>query len=272
MLPKIRRVSSILRNNNKSIQSTERLSNKSSSSSSKSTDDGHNVYIETLLYIVHVDDIDLPISTTDEITEEMYDGGDEQQLNASNKLIRRMSKRTTASFNERHQTSNAPLYARPSFSFSNPLRRLNSILKPTDKGIQSQSTPKQTAKRSSSFTSQSRLQSQNNNNNDPEQPFPPPPSSLLYDNPISCTEQQTIIRAHGPGLTDGFINDNCHFDLNAPNAELQKLVIAIDGPSKADIQIEVIDTDIYRVFYTCETSGNYHISLTYDGEHINNSF
>ncbi|CAF4437684.1 unnamed protein product, partial [Adineta steineri] len=117
---------SILRNNNKSIQSTERLSNKSSSSSSKSTDDGHNVYIETLLYIVHVDDIDLPISTTDEITEEMYDGGDEQQLNASNKLIRRMSKRTTASFNERHQTSNAPLYARPSFSFSNPLRRLNS--------------------------------------------------------------------------------------------------------------------------------------------------
>jgi hypothetical protein len=53
MLPKLRRVSSILRNNNsnptesyptnnKMIQSTERLSNKSSSSSSKSTEDGNN--------------------------------------------------------------------------------------------------------------------------------------------------------------------------------------------------------------------------------------
>jgi len=43
--------------------------------------------------------------------------------------------------------------------------------------------------------------------------------------------------------------------LDAPNVELQKLVIAIDGPSKADIQIEVIDTGIYRVFYTCQTPG-----------------
>jgi hypothetical protein len=47
-----------------------------------------------------------------------------------------------------------------------------------------------------------------------------------------------------------------YFDLNAPNAELQKLVIAIDGPSKADIQIEVVDTGIYRVFYICQSSGN----------------
>ena len=85
------------------------------------------MYVETLLYIVHVDDIDLPVSATDDVAEEMYDGGDEQQPNASNRLVRRMSKRTTASFNERHQLSNAPIYARPSSStFSNPLRRLNS--------------------------------------------------------------------------------------------------------------------------------------------------
>lgn len=84
------------------------------------------VYIETLLYIVHVDDIDLPVSGNDDTTEEMYDGGDEQQSTSPNKVIRRISKRTTASFNERHQTSKAPIYARPSFTFSNPLRRLNS--------------------------------------------------------------------------------------------------------------------------------------------------
>ncbi len=79
-----------------------------------------------MLYIVHVDDIDLPVSATDEVTEEMYDAGDEQQLTESNKVIRRISKRTTASFNERHQTSKVPIYSRPSFSFSNPLRRLHS--------------------------------------------------------------------------------------------------------------------------------------------------
>jgi hypothetical protein len=89
----------------------------------------------------------------------MYDGGDEQQSISSNKLIRRVSKRTTASFNERHQTSKGPIYTRPSFAFSNPLRRLNSknkiycfiyfiflsslgLLRPTDKTTQNPSTPK----------------------------------------------------------------------------------------------------------------------------------
>ncbi|CAF0883461.1 unnamed protein product [Rotaria sordida] len=294
MLPKIRRVSSILRNNNnnnnnnnnesytknnKLIESADRLSNKSNSSSSKSTEDGNNVYIETLLYIVHVDDIDLPVSTTDEVTEEMYDGGDEQQSTSSNKIIRRVSKRTTASFNERHQTSKVPIYTRPSFTFSNPLRRLNSLLKTTENS----STPKlnnfrlysSLTKRSSSFINQSCLQSQINNNNKHEKalPLPPPPPSpsYLYDNPISSTEQRPTIQAKGPGLTDGFVNDNCHFDLDAPHAELQKLVIAVDGPSKADIQIEIIDTGIYRVFYICQTPGNYHISVTYDGEQIDGS-
>ncbi|CAF3482635.1 unnamed protein product [Rotaria sp. Silwood1] len=289
MLPKIRRVSSILRNtittttndnesytkNKKFVKSTDRLSNKSSSSSSKSTEDGSNIYIETLLYIVHVDDIDLPVSTTDEVTEEMYDGGDEQQSISSNKLLRRVSKRTIASFNERHQTPEVPIYTRPSFSFSNPLRRLNSLLKTTE----NPSTPKlnnsplcsSTTKRSSSFINQPRLQSQINTNNKCEEEFPLPPPSFLYDNPLSSIEQRPTIRATGPGLTDGFANDNCHFDLDAPNVELQKLVIAIDGPSKADIQIEVVDAGIYRVFYICQTPGNYHISVTYDGEQIDGS-
>lgn len=47
MLPKLRRVSSILRGNNQTTndqfaQMTERLSNKSSSSSGKSTEDANN--------------------------------------------------------------------------------------------------------------------------------------------------------------------------------------------------------------------------------------
>jgi len=243
-LPKLRRISSVLRtnSNNNNDQSTD------SNSSGKSTDD-NTVYVETLLYIVHVDDIDVPIPMNEKINEEMYDGGDEQQISSSNQIVRRFSKRTTASFNERHQLT------KPSFTFSNPLRRLNSLL--------------QTNVPSTSIQRQiSNVENQNNNEKE-DQTFPPPP---LFINDIEQQEQQQLnIKATGSGLTDGFVEENCYFDLNAPNAELQKLVITIDGPSKADIQIEIIQTGIYRVYYNCQIPGDYHISLTYNGEHIHDS-
>ena len=67
----------------------------------------------------------------------MYDGDDEQQQQqqqqsvSPSKGIRRMSKRTAASFNERYhyrqdETPQVPIYTRPLFAFSNPLRCLNS--------------------------------------------------------------------------------------------------------------------------------------------------
>ena len=79
------------------------------------------VYTETLLYIVHVDEIKLT-------TDQEHDTNDKQK---SSQVMRRISKRTTASFNERQQnreiqTSNIPISTPPSFSFSNPFRRLNS--------------------------------------------------------------------------------------------------------------------------------------------------
>ncbi|CAF4263444.1 unnamed protein product [Rotaria sp. Silwood2] len=296
MLPKVRRFLNNTNNNsytinNKLASSTDRLSNKSSSSSSA---DGNNVYTETLLYIVHVDEIKLT-------NDQEPDTNDKQK---SSQVTRRVSKRTTASFNERQQnqeiqTSNVLTSTPPSFSFSNPFRRLNSnriefifINRATDKSILSPSTPNlngktaidkfhtsfyftftftvtplcsSTAKKSSAFK---RSRSQNRNSSEL---FPPPPPEFLNDNQIISTGKQPNIQASGPGLKDGFVNDRCHFDLNAPDTELQKLVIAIDGPSKADIQIEVIDTGIYRVYYKCQSPGKYHISLTYNGAHIDGS-
>ena len=209
------------------------------------------------------------------------------------------------------------------------------LLRSTDKVSQSPSTPKRngndqisersinersfpqefplcssTAKKTSAVRNRTYSFNQSNNqlNDDPDRAFPPPPPSFLFDHPTSNNEPPPIIRATGPGLSDGLVDEQRistplssvlpsldffhlgHFDLNAPNAELQKLVIAIDGPSKADIQIEIVETGIYRVFYTCQTagqtlfhreripidrfgacSGNYHISLTYDGVHISGS-
>lgn len=68
------------------------------------------VYTQTLLYIVHVDEI-----------ESGTNGNDKQQ---SSKLIRKISKRTTATFNDRE--GQMPISTPASFSFSNPFRRLNS--------------------------------------------------------------------------------------------------------------------------------------------------
>jgi hypothetical protein len=82
-----------------------------------------------------------------------------------------------------------------------------------------------TAKRSSSLLSHSRLQSQNNNSDEQERPFPPPPPpSFFNDNPISSAEQRPTIRATGPGLTDGFVDDNCLYLLEflTHNLELWK--------------------------------------------------
>lgn len=139
-----------------------------------------------------------------------------------------------------------------------------------------------TAKKTSTVRDPSYSQNSSNNNHrnqcdDPDYSFPPPPPSFLFDPPPSTNQSQSMIRATGPGLSDGFVDEQCisnlflpmktergwiiivfnlgHFDLTAPNAELQKLVIAIDGPSKADIQIEVVETGVYRVFYTCQASG-----------------
>ncbi|CAF1102330.1 unnamed protein product [Adineta ricciae] len=230
-----------------------------------SSDDENNVYTQTLLYIVHVDEIE---STT-------VDG---QQ---SNKPIRKVSKRTTASFNEQQEqqqqrhfhTPKLPPSTPPSFSFSNPFRRLNNLLKAADKSTQSTSTPNlNVTPLSSSTTKKSSLNSQlRSQNQRSTERFPPPPPEFFADHSMPTKNKQMIIRASGPGLKDGYVDDHCHFDLNARDAELQKLVIAIDGPSKADIQIQIVETGIYRVYYKCQLPGNYHLSLTYDGHHIDRS-
>ena len=136
--------------------------------------------------------------------------------------------------------------------------------------------------------------------------FPLPPPEFLSDSPVSMEEKFVPIRVYGSGLTDGNVDQTCssllsmphrrnerslffqgYFDVEAPSAVLERLAIAIDGPSKADITIEMTGIDLYRVHYKCQSSGkdermelismlcfhlgNYWISLTHDGKHIGSS-
>lgn len=125
-----------------------------------------------------------------------------------------------------------------------------------------------TAKKTSIFN---RSRSQNQNN---PQRLPPPPPEFLSDGSLHANDKPVSIHATGSGLKDGLVDDHCqytliafamderelnyatgHFDISAPDAELQKLVIAIDGPSKADIQIQIVESGIYRVYYKCLLPG-----------------
>ena len=171
------------------------------------------VYTQTLLYIVHVDEIDV---------------GNEKQH--SSKMIRRVSKRTTASFNEREGVSTPS-----SFSFSNPFRRLNSNsihrlfieiiftncrFIESNRSIDTESFDTQSERYSSlesiemislniSVTplcaSTAKKPSFFNRSRNSHEFLPPPPPEFLHNEP------QPIIRAHGPGLNDGFVDDHCSF-------------------------------------------------------------
>lgn len=52
-----------------------------------------------------------------------------------------------------------------------------------------------------------------------------------------------------------WLNPLDHLDLKASESELRQVVVAIDGPSKADIQIETMGSGIYRVYYKCALPG-----------------
>lgn len=64
----------------------------------------------------------------DEVKLDTDQGNHTHDKKNLNQVARNMSKRTTASFNERQeiQAPIMPLSTPPSFSFSNPFRRLNS--------------------------------------------------------------------------------------------------------------------------------------------------
>ncbi|CAF1190069.1 unnamed protein product, partial [Didymodactylos carnosus] len=244
MLNRIRRASSFMletnnissKNGNNSLSSIDHISK-----SSSGTDSGDDIYIETILYIVHVDDIE-----------------DENNNNNSNNddSTTQFSKRTTASFNERHLVSRRNSEA-ARYSFTNPLRKLNK--KST---LFSTSTAKN-LNRVSSHRFFNRLIQQ------------PDLSIVKYDDKEQSTLnescEQAEIYAEGTGLQHGDVDETCKFDIHAPGAMLNQLIIAIDGPSKADIIIEVIGYGIYRVHYKCQVVGRYTISITYNGKNIRNS-
>ncbi|KAM6947498.1 filamin B a [Lycodopsis pacificus] len=76
------------------------------------------------------------------------------------------------------------------------------------------------------------------------------------------------VRAHGDGLVQGNTFSNCSFAVDTRDAGYGGLALAIEGPSKVDIQTDDIEDGTCRVTYCPTEPGNYIVSIRFAEEHV----
>ncbi|CAI2350258.1 unnamed protein product [Caenorhabditis sp. 36 PRJEB53466] len=84
--------------------------------------------------------------------------------------------------------------------------------------------------------------------------------------PLSASK----IRAFGPGLEGGLVDEPCVFDVEL-NGESANLSFAVEGPSKAEIGCQERPDGSAVLSYTPTAPGVYKVGVLADGEHIQDS-
>jgi len=79
------------------------------------------------------------------------------------------------------------------------------------------------------------------------------------------------VRASGNGLTRGEVHSNNEFNIYTREAGAGGLAIAVEGPSKAEIDFFDRKDGSCGVAYTCPEPGDYQISIKFNDEHIPDS-
>ena len=77
--------------------------------------------------------------------------------------------------------------------------------------------------------------------------------------------------AYGPGLTHGLCGDSANFVISTKGAGAGGLALAVEGPSKADINCIDNKDGTVNVSYLPTAPGEYKISARFGGEHIEGS-
>ncbi|UMM31108.1 hypothetical protein L5515_012720 [Caenorhabditis briggsae] len=91
-------------------------------------------------------------------------------------------------------------------------------------------------------------------------------SHKVHVAPLSSSK----IRAFGPGLEGGIVNEPCVFDVEM-NGENKDLSFAVEGPSKAEIECNERPDGSAVLSYTPTVAGVYKVGVLADGEHIQDS-
>ncbi|KAG7226662.1 hypothetical protein INR49_001832 [Caranx melampygus] len=76
------------------------------------------------------------------------------------------------------------------------------------------------------------------------------------------------VKVHGDGLIQGTTFTNASFVVDTQEAGYGGLALAIEGPSKVDIQTEDMDDGTCRVTYCPTEPGNYIVSIRFAEEHV----
>ncbi|XP_061544524.1 filamin-B [Phycodurus eques] len=79
------------------------------------------------------------------------------------------------------------------------------------------------------------------------------------------------VRAHGDGLVQGTTFADASFEVDTREAGYGGLALAIEGPSKVDIQTEDMEDGTCRVTYCPTEPGNYIVSIRFSEKHITGS-
>jgi filamin len=79
------------------------------------------------------------------------------------------------------------------------------------------------------------------------------------------------VRAIGPGLERGEVNKPCNFNIYTREAGAGGLSIAVEGPSKAEIDFQDHKDGSCEVAYTCTEPGEYLVSVKFNDQHIPDS-
>nr|XP_061814514.1 filamin-B-like isoform X1 [Nerophis lumbriciformis] len=99
----------------------------------------------------------------------------------------------------------------------------------------------------------------------------------VANSPIAITIIQseigdaTRVRAHGDGLVRGTTFSEASFVVDTREAGYGGLALAVEGPSKVDIQTEDVEDGTCRVAYCPTEPGNYIVSIRFSEKHITGS-
>ncbi|ESO10099.1 hypothetical protein HELRODRAFT_72745 [Helobdella robusta] len=102
---------------------------------------------------------------------------------------------------------------------------------------------------------------------------------LYNDKPINgspfefyvSSEHSGLVYAYGPGLSHGVSGEMCNFTIVTKDAGAGGLSLAVEGPSKADMQCSDNGDGTCSVSYLPTAPGDYKVNVSFDNKHIQGS-
>ena len=86
--------------------------------------------------------------------------------------------------------------------------------------------------------------------------------------PSKVPNDEGKVYAYGPGLIHGLCGDSANFVISTKGAGAGGLALAVEGPSKADMNYIDNKDGTFNVSYLPTAPGEYKVSARFGGEHI----